>query len=86
MLFCSCRQQQQRRGVTACHAMPALPHRGNRNRVHAAAVQSKAGAELIYRNPILLDACVNEMQRVGDSMMAKWAEVRLGLCSAPKRV
>lgn len=37
--------------------------------------QSKAGADLIYRYPILLDACANEMQRVGDSMMSKWAEV-----------
>ena len=39
------------------------------------AVQSKKGAELIYKYPILLDACANEMQRVGDSMMTKWAEV-----------
>lgn len=37
--------------------------------------QSKKGAELIYKYPILLDACANEMQRVGDSMMTKWAEV-----------
>ncbi|KAK9909707.1 hypothetical protein WJX75_006409 [Coccomyxa subellipsoidea] len=36
---------------------------------------SKKGAELIYKYPILLDACANEMQRVGDSMMTKWAEV-----------
>ena len=41
-------------------------------------LQSKKGAELIYKHPILLDACVNEMQRVGDSMMSKWAEVRVG--------
>lgn len=39
------------------------------------AVQSKKGAELMYKYPILLDACANEMQRKGDSMMAKWAEV-----------
>ena len=37
--------------------------------------QSKAGAELVYKYPILLDACANEMQRQGDSMMSKWAEV-----------
>ena len=37
--------------------------------------QSKKGAELIYKYPILLDACANEMQRVGDPMMTKWAEV-----------
>ncbi|KAK9830972.1 hypothetical protein WJX81_004131 [Elliptochloris bilobata] len=36
---------------------------------------SKRGAELIYKYPILLDACANEMQRVGDPMMTKWAEV-----------
>jgi hypothetical protein len=38
--------------------------------------QSKKGAELIYKYPILLDACANEMQRVGDPMMTKWAEAR----------
>lgn len=37
--------------------------------------QSKAFAELIYRYPILLDATANEMGRVGDSMMSKWAEI-----------
>ena len=31
----------------------------------------------MYKYPILLDACANEMQRQGDSMMSKWAEVRL---------
>lgn len=38
-------------------------------------MQSHRATELIYRYPILLDACANEMVRVGDSMMAKWAEV-----------
>jgi hypothetical protein len=38
-------------------------------------VQSKRGAALIYKYPILLDACANEMQRKGDAMMSKWAEV-----------
>lgn len=38
-------------------------------------VQSRAGAALIYKYPILLDACANEMQRKGDVMMSKWAEV-----------
>lgn len=33
--------------------------------------QSKAGANLIYKYPILLDACANEMQLKGDSMMSK---------------
>ena len=37
--------------------------------------QSKAGANLIYKYPILLDACANEMQLKGDSMMSK--------CGAP---
>ncbi|CAL5219487.1 g1326 [Coccomyxa viridis] len=36
---------------------------------------SKKGAELIYKYPILLDACANEMARVGDKMMVRWAEV-----------
>lgn len=36
---------------------------------------SEKGAELIWKYPILLDACANEMERVGDSMMSKWAEV-----------
>ena len=39
-------------------------------------LQSQKGAELVYRFPILLDACANEMQRQGDAMMSKWAEVR----------
>ncbi len=38
-------------------------------------LQSKKGAELIYKYPILLDACANEMARVGDKMMVRWAEV-----------
>ena len=41
----------------------------------AVCVQSRAGAALIYKYPILLDACANEMQRKGDVMMSKWAEV-----------
>lgn len=44
--------------------------------------QSKKGAALLYRYPILLDACANEMQRKGDAMMAKWAEVMT--CMRPK--
>ena len=42
-------------------------------------VQSKRGAALIYKYPILLDACANEMQRKGDAMMSKWAEVTSAL-------
>jgi len=42
-------------------------------------MQSKRGAALIYKYPILLDACANEMQRKGDAMMSKWAEVRHSL-------
>ncbi len=42
---------------------------------NGAYVQSRAGAALIYKYPILLDACANEMQRKGDAMMSKWAEV-----------
>lgn len=40
---------------------------------------STKAAALIYRFPILLDACAAEMQRKGDAMMAKWAEVMTGL-------
>ncbi|GLI68448.1 hypothetical protein VaNZ11_012869 [Volvox africanus] len=36
---------------------------------------SKAFAEVVYRCPILLDAVASEMQRKGDAMMAKWAEI-----------
>lgn len=43
--------------------------------IDCAYVQSRAGAALIYKYPILLDACANEMQRKGDAMMSKWAEV-----------
>ena len=45
-------------------------------------LQSRKGAALIYKYPILLDACANEMQRKGDAMMAKWAEVMT--CMRPK--
>eukprot|EP00891_Asterochloris_glomerata_P007795 jgi/Astpho2/7795/Aster-06086 len=45
-------------------------------------VLSRKGAALIYKYPILLDACANEMQRKGDAMMAKWAEVMT--CMRPK--
>ena len=38
-------------------------------------MQSQKGAELIWKYPILLDACANEVQRQGDAMMVKWAEV-----------
>ena len=37
----------------------------------AAPLQSQRGAELIWRFPILLDACANEVQRKGDAMMVK---------------
>ncbi len=50
------------------HLMPA-PH------VNPNDLQSQKGAELIWRFPILLDACANEVQRQGDAMMSKWAEV-----------
>lgn len=36
---------------------------------------SRGAAVLVYNHPILLDACCREMQRQGDAMMAKWAEV-----------
>ena len=38
--------------------------------------------QVVYRYPILLDAVASEMQRQGDSMMAKWAEVMT--CMQPK--
>ena len=44
--------------------------------------QSKRGAALLYRFPILLDACANEMERKGDAMMSRWAEVMT--CMRPK--
>jgi len=40
---------------------------------------SQQAAVLIYRFPILLDACAAEMQRKGDAMMSKWAEVMTGM-------
>lgn len=45
---------------------------------HDFALSTKA-ATLVWRFPILLDACAAEMQRKGDTMMAKWAEVMTGL-------
>ena len=36
---------------------------------------SMAMAQLLYRFPILLDATCAEIQRKGDKMMAKWAEI-----------
>lgn len=36
---------------------------------------SQRMAELVWKFPILLDAVASEMQRKGDSMMSKWAEV-----------
>eukprot|EP00210_Caulerpa_lentillifera_P003158 g3017.t1 len=43
---------------------------------------SRKAANLIYRYPILLDACAKEMERKGDVMMSKWAEVMT--CMRPK--
>jgi len=40
---------------------------------------SQSAAKLIWRYPILLDACASEMQRKGDVMMSKWAEVMTGM-------
>ena len=39
-------------------------------------------AELIYKYPILMDAVASEVQRKGDSFMAKWAEIMT--CMQPK--
>jgi hypothetical protein len=36
---------------------------------------SQKMAELVYSCPVLLDAMASEMQRKGDAMMAKWAEI-----------
>jgi hypothetical protein len=36
---------------------------------------SQKMAELVYRYPLLLDAMASEMQRKGDAMMSKWAEI-----------
>lgn len=60
----------------ACQAILAASYKtpfGPHQPVHC--LQSRAGAALIYKYPILLDACANEMQRKGDAMMSKWAEV-----------
>lgn len=43
--------------------------------MHILVLQSQKGAELVWKYPILLDACANEVQRQGDAMMSKWAEV-----------
>lgn len=43
---------------------------------------SQKMADVVYRYPILLDAVASEMQRQGDTMMAKWAEVMT--CMQPK--
>eukprot|EP01025_Chloroclados_australasicus_P014356 TRINITY_DN1671_c0_g1_i1.p1 TRINITY_DN1671_c0_g1~~TRINITY_DN1671_c0_g1_i1.p1 ORF type:complete len:510 (-),score=63.81 TRINITY_DN1671_c0_g1_i1:358-1845(-) len=40
---------------------------------------STAFASALYRYPILLDACASEMQRKGDIMMSRWAEVMTGM-------
>lgn len=40
---------------------------------------SQQAAVLIWKCPILLDACAAEMQRRGDVMMSKWAEVMTGM-------
>lgn len=40
---------------------------------------SMAMAQVLYRFPILLDATAAEIQRQGDKMMAKWAEIMTGL-------
>jgi len=36
---------------------------------------SAKACNIMYRFPILLDACANEMQLQGDAMMSKWAEM-----------
>lgn len=36
---------------------------------------SEKGAALLWRFPIIMDACAAEAQRQGDAMMTKWAEV-----------
>ncbi|KFM25557.1 Conditioned medium factor receptor 1 [Auxenochlorella protothecoides] len=36
---------------------------------------SQKGAELLWKYPIIMDACASEAQRQGDAMMSKWAEV-----------
>jgi len=34
--------------------------------------------QLVYRYPILLDACVKAVQRKGNDFLAKWAEIMTG--------
>ncbi len=36
---------------------------------------SQKMAEMVFQYPILLDAMASEMQRKGDAMMSKWAEI-----------
>lgn len=36
-------------------------------------------AVAVWKCPILLDACASEMQRKGDVMMSKWAEIMTGM-------
>lgn len=36
---------------------------------------SQKMAELVWKYPLLLDAMASEMQRKGDAMMSKWAEI-----------
>ncbi|KAL6749979.1 hypothetical protein V8C86DRAFT_2824776 [Haematococcus lacustris] len=43
---------------------------------------SQKMAEAVYACPLLLDAMASEMQRKGDSMMSKWAEIMT--CMQPK--
>mmetsp|Transcript_17105 Transcript_17105/g.47439 ORF Transcript_17105/g.47439 Transcript_17105/m.47439 type:complete len:498 (+) Transcript_17105:1914-3407(+) len=43
---------------------------------------SQRMAEVVWKYPIILDAVASEMQRKGDSMMAKWAEIMT--CMQPK--
>jgi hypothetical protein len=72
--------QPSRRGP---HHPPLLPLAATHPQAPAASccLQSQKGAELIWKYPILLDACANEVQRQGDAMMSKWAEVR---CTAER--
>ncbi len=44
-------------------------------------MQSRAAAGLIYKYPIIMDACASEIGRRGDRMLAKWAEVMTGMQS-----
>ena len=40
---------------------------------------SRQMATILYKCPIILDACASEMRRKGDLMMAKWAEIMTGM-------